>query len=690
MSAVLAPVSYAIAALLFLILAILVATGWRKRLQSGLLLLASLISAAWALQLGVQSVTGIFTTEFLFLMEVARDASWLAFLVAVLGKASGEILSPTLRFSAYLAPLGIFVLGVIPIPGFGDPAAVFVSGSIVMCLLGLALTERIYGGSDPVNRRPINYLVVAMVGMFGYDLVMFSSAVLSGQIEGGLWIARGMANAVVVPFIAVAARRNRDWPVDMFVSRQVAYFGFTFFGAGIYLLLMAVGGYYVKEFGGDWGAALAAILVFGAFVLLVTLLLSDRLRRRAKVFFSKHFFRNRFDYREEWKRLSHTLYDPGAEGTLAERGIEALARIYESKSGLLLFQREGRNSPLDAVAAWNTELPAGISEEPDGSLYRFLEQRQWVVDTRQYTENPGFYEGLELPDWLAEAEGQQIVAPLLEDTRLTGMIVLTQDTPLELTYEDTDLLKIVGRQVAGVLAQQQASERLAEGRQFEAYSRLTAFLMHDLKNVAAQQALVVQNAEKFRDNPEFIDDAFETIDNSVKRMNRLIAQLAERNRREKRARIPIARAIGDVVERVSDRKPVPTANVDNCDATVLADPEKLSAIITHVLRNAQDATSEHGSVDVELDCSDTMVALTVKDTGVGMDESFIRKSLFRPFESTKGVDGMGIGAYQVREYVRELKGYLDIESEPGEGTTVTIRLPTENGDHEGGMDARSF
>jgi putative PEP-CTERM system histidine kinase len=399
------------------------------------------------------------------------------------------------------------------------------------------------------------------------------------------------------------------------------------------------------------------------------------LRRKGKVFFAKHFFRNRFDYREEWKRLSHTLYDPDAEGTLAERGIEALARIYESKSGLLLFQREGHNSPLDAVAVWKRELPDDVSEDPDGSLYRFLKSTSWVVDTWQYRQDPGFYRNLELPAWLLDCDKQQILVPLLEEKYLTGIIVLTQESPISLTYEDTDLLKIVGRQVAGVLAQQQASERLAEGRQFEAYSRLTAFLMHDLKNVAAQQALVVKNAEKYKDNPEFVNDAFETIDHSVKRINRLIAQLAQRNKKERRARVPMAKALAEVVESVSDRSPVPVADLDGCDAFVSADPERLAAVFTHVLRNAQDATPETGTITVALDCTDSLVNVAVSDTGVGMEESFVRKTLFRPFESTKGVDGMGIGAYQAREYVRDLGGFLDVESAPGQGTTVRVRLP---------------
>lgn len=680
MTFILAPVSYAIASLLFLILAVLVAIAWRRRLQSGLLMAAALVNAVWAGQLFIQSVFATFSSEWLFVSEIARSAIWLIFLVAVLDKAGNAILSSTLRYGAFAAPIAFLLLGFLPIGGYGTPESVFVTGSIVLSLIGLALVERVYGGSMPAARQPLIYLCIAMAGIFGYDLFMFSSAILAGKINDGLWVARGLANALVVPFLAVAARRNRDWPVDMFVSRQVAYFSATFFGAGFYLLLMAIGGYYVKEFGGDWGTAAAAIILFGAVILLISLLLSDRMRRRAKVFFSKHFFSNRFDYREEWRRLSNTLYQPDESRPLEERCVEAAATIYESESGLLLLQREGANSPLDPIAAWRLGLPENVSLDPDSELAAYLRSSNWVIDTCQYQASPEFYDDIELPGWLKNSSKQKLIVPLVQGTNLIGVIVLDQDEPISLTYEDTDLLKIVGRQIAGVLAQQQSSERLAEGRQFQAYSRLTAFLMHDLKNVAAQQSLVVKNAEIHRDNPDFVDDAFKTIDHSVKRVNRLIAQLAERSRKEKRIRIEVARALAEVVSQLSDRRPVPTAEIDECDAIVSADPERLTAIFTHVIRNAQDSTSEAGSVDVVLKCGKSMIDIVVTDTGVGMDESFIRRRLFAPFESTKGVDGMGIGAYQAREFVRDLNGYLDIDSTPGSGTEVTIRLPVAGGE----------
>ncbi len=62
------------------------------------------------------------------------------------------------------------------------------------------------------------------------------------------------------------------------------------------------------------------------------------------------------------------------------------------------------------------------------------------------------------------------------------------------------------------------------------------------------------------------------------------------------------------------------------------------------------------------------------DNGSGMDEAFVRERLFKPFDSTKGTGGMGIGAYQIRETLRGIGGALDVHSEEGMGTTLTMSL----------------
>ncbi len=53
-----------------------------------------------------------------------------------------------------------------------------------------------------------------------------------------------------------------------------------------------------------------------------------------------------------------------------------------------------------------------------------------------------------------------------------------------------------------------------------------------------------------------------------------------------------------------------------------------------------------------------------------MGAAFIRERLFRPFDTTKGTRGMGIGAFQIREYITSLGGRIEVQSEPGRGTSL--------------------
>ena len=72
--------------------------------------------------------------------------------------------------------------------------------------------------------------------------------------------------------------------------------------------------------------------------------------------------------------------------------------------------------------------------------------------------------------------------------------------------------------------------------------------------------------------------------------------------------------------------------------------------------------------------------ITVVDNGTGMDEVFIRERLFKPFDSTKGLAGMGIGAYECREFLRSLGGRIRVVSQPGKGTELTMIIPVEKSD----------
>ena len=98
-------------------------------------------------------------------------------------------------------------------------------------------------------------------------------------------------------------------------------------------------------------------------------------------------------------------------------------------------------------------------------------------------------------------------------------------------------------------------------------------------------------------------------------------------------------------------------------------------ILEHIVQNGQEATNNEGKVQITLDRHGEWAKIQIADDGVGMDEAFIRTRLFRPFDTTKGNAGMGIGVYEAREFVLSLSGRMQVESRPGHGTTFTILIP---------------
>ena len=175
--------------------------------------------------------------------------------------------------------------------------------------------------------------------------------------------------------------------------------------------------------------------------------------------------------------------------------------------------------------------------------------------------------------------------------------------------------------------------------------------------------------------PEFIDDAIETIKGSVTRMRRVMGHLSPGAIDQPTERMNLSKLLRWAESQCSDRKPEPVATVPKDPVFVQANRERLQAALSHAVRNAQDACDSDGKVTLSVQVVDGDCLISVADSGTGMEADFVRDRLFRPFDSTKGAGGMGIGAYQIRETVRASGGDVEIKSEVGVGTTMILRLP---------------
>ena len=678
-------ISYATGAGVFLALALVLMTGKRRRPHKNALMLAALVSSLWMAVTAYSASSGI-SLLLSYLLEPLRDLALLAFLVRMLSSAYPDATQAkrayrnTMRvlasFTVLLTMMVLYRVAsgkLLPSAGGID---LLLASYLAMAITGLVMVEQLIRNTRGDSRRSVKYLCFGLGAIFAYDFYLYSHGLLFQGVDASLWNARGFVNALVVPVIGVAAARDPQWSLDIFVSRRVVFHTAALLGAGIYLLAMGAGGYVIREYGGTWGAIAQVIFLFGAVLMLLILLFSSQLRASLRVLINKHFFHYKFEYREEWLRFIGALTTREPDEQLRERTIMAIAHIHNCPGGMLWLHRDSNRYEL--AASWQMPVPTTpCFVGNDAPLVGQLRDREWIFNYDEHRYALRDPDDAALPECLARIENAWLIVPLIFHQRLLGMVVLARpQVTHSLNWEDYDLLRILGRQSAVHLAQLDAAQALSHAKEFEACNRLSAYVMHDLKNLIAQLSLVVSNAARHKNNPQFMEDAIQTVENSVNKMNGLLTNLRSgRDPRQKLAETDVCEVLQEVARTMSAGSPVPKVDCQATGLFVRADRDRFGAVIGHVVRNAQDATPDDGMVIVRLFKQHDQAVIEVQDNGAGMEEAFLRDRLFKPFESTKGSSGMGIGAYETRDYVRGLGGDVEVMSRVNEGTTFRMRIP---------------
>jgi len=678
-----ATVSYATAAAAYLVLSILLLTSWRGRLHGMALIVACLLSTLWAATLAYQAAAQEQPISLLTdILEILRNAGWATFLVMLLGpfrkidSSSSQRIRPTVIF--VIALYLVFSLASL----YSHRALDFsLSGSfdfknsilvsVAMAIVGMILVEQLYRNTPAKQRWGIKFVCLGIGGIFAYDFYLYSDALFFGYVNPEIWTARGIVNSLIVPLIAVSAARNPEWSLGIVVSRRILFYSAALFGSTIYLLVMAVAGYYLRFSGGSWGTVLQVAFFFGTLILLFGVLFSGTIRSWLKITISKHFFSYNYDYREEWLRFTGTLSE--GELGLEERVIQALAQLVESPGGALWIRKESGN--CEPVTHWNMPFTNESFNTVHVSSHQFLGSKEPLINLQEYSENPKRDTTTALPHWLLSIPNAWLLVPLIQHQTLFGFVILAKPrSKIMLNWEAIDLLKVAGNQAAGHLAQHEAANALMVARQFESFNRMSTFMMHDLKNLVSQLSLLLSNAEKHEKNPEFQKDMVETVSLSIQKMKRLLEKLSSENSIEKPVSFLIDQLLQKAVESKSSFEPKPVLEIIDPNLSVFADQVRLERVIGHLIQNAIEATSRNGQVRIRMMRQENSAIIEIIDTGHGMSEEFIREKLFSPFESTKSA-GMGIGVFESREYVCELGGQLKVVSSKSNGTTFRVVLP---------------
>ncbi len=668
--------SYGVGAVAFAFFALYIFFAWRGALPGGVLFVAVGISSLWAASsaLAARGEVALIGTIAVFL-DVLRVAAWYAFLIVL----SRPLWGGWSRWPAYAGVAVVSLQSVallIELAGLSSalPVDPVITSWLTHAVVGLMLVEQLYRGMPAVSRWGLKPLCLALAAGYIFELYLFADALLFSRIDADVWAIRGIAHALLIPLVAIAGTRSPSWTLRMSVSREVIFHSTALAGAGLYLLVIAAAAYYVRYFGGGWGRALQMALLFAGLVLLGALLFSGAVRARLRVFISKHLFPYRYDYRAEWLRFTQALSSIDRSLDLGQSVIKALSDLVESPGGALwLADSHGK---CKFHSRFNHPI-VDVAESLDSPMCGFLASRGWVLDLDEYRVQPGRYEELFLPEWLSRLEDAWLVIPLQTAERLIGFVVLSSPrTPFDIDWEVLDLLKTAQRQAAGYLDRMLAAEALIEARKFDSFNRMSAFVVHDLKNLVAQLSLMLKNAQRHRDNPEFQQDMLETVANVEARMRGLMTQLQDKRSIDPPRALDLPALLRAVCDSKRDQTPpVELALEGSGPVEVSAHPQRLERIIGHVVQNALDATARDGKVTMTLATGmDGRAKVVVEDNGCGMSAEFVRERLSRPFQTTKA-SGMGIGVYETRQYLEEIGGALHYDSELGRGTRVAIELP---------------
>lgn len=581
------------------------------------------------------------------------------------------VLTPAFLLFALLVDLDRFFIS----PDFAEESLLFLGQAGYVFYLGLLLAficclvqlERTFSGLGRQDRWRVKFEMLGAGTLLAMSVFYYSQGLLYRSLDMSLLPARSLAMAVGVSLM-LFSRVCRGMPTGLQVSKTLAYRSIVIAAVGIYLIGLGLAGEGMRYLGASSQRVFFAAIALLGGIVLCAVLLSETLRRKARVFLHTNFYKAKYDYRKHWLDFTQALTSARDEPALHLAILKSYCEAFSIR-GAALFLRSAEGSDFRCVAVH--ELSPMDDMQKDHPLVAYLEQHRWV------------YCREERPDVLSEIpavfKGQAIRfgVPLLFEEALEGFVLLGPPIdPGELfIYEDFDLMKVMARQATSALLNLKFAEQLSTAREMAAIGKVSAFVMHDLKNSVSNLALVVENARNYMDDPEFQRDMLETLDNSVQRMKGLIERLKNF---EKKTRLELVSCeLSTLVAATVAEVPKAGITVAGGPVNCLVDRSEVAKVVQNLLLNALDATAGHGPVHLEVG-SNGMAFIRCRDQGCGMSAEFIRERLFKPFATTKK-KGFGIGLYQCRQVVEAHGGRIEVKSAVGEGTEFTVWLPQEQG-----------
>ncbi len=422
---------------------------------------------------------------------------------------------------------------------------------------------------------------------------------------------------------------------------------------------------------------------------------SARMRRRVAKLVNRRFYSNRFDYRFQFFSLHRILGRVEGYAETIEEILEHLRRTLNAEHAYLFLANE-QNGNFDLFSPKERDLPDAAVIKSSSPFITTLLKKGDYFGILQFDGDLFRQIETDLPESLSRLKITH-VAPVFSSDSLLAILAIRRDQSAGFDTESTALVEAYTSVIADFLFKSRILRDRLEQKQFESFSHMASFIVHDVKNQVATLKLLMRNARQNISNPKFQESLLLSLDSCTVNLGNLVSRLSMPPKRD---RLKVSKVdMGPLIKRLVDETglmSLPQIKFDlqiedNLYAQI--DENALYYTIKNLVVNSLESMEgSDGKLSINASSLQTaLVSLTdrfsgneqffssysavieVEDTGCGMSDEFLRNRLFRPFSTTKD-KGIGIGLYQCKTLIEQMGGKLLCNSQLGRGTVFFIIL----------------
>ncbi len=557
--------------------------------------------------------------------------------------------------------------------------SIYLTGFII---LGFVFLIKTYRKTIGIERLQVKYCMIGMFFTSSLGLVNNLFLPMAG-ISRYNWLGPPFT-VIMLGFTAYSIVKHRLMDINIVLKKGTTYvlLMLLLFLPSLLLILISQ-----KVF---FNYINYLFTVFTILLLLVVAFFFNKIKPGTEKAVEQFLFKNRYDYRETLGKLSKAMVSILDLQSLSKRIVETITQTMGvEKASLFLWNEEKGGYSLFESKNIKTSSPPLLSK--NDPLPHYLQKIGEIIIREELAKGAHISELNEVINKMSVLEAE-VSIPLIAKGQLIGMINLGYKFSKDIySHEDLELLSTLANQTAIAIENARLYEDLKKSKSYmrradrlASLGTLTAGLAHEIRNPLVAIKTLTQLLPERIDDEEFRTQFLQIASGEVDRISSLVNELLDfaRPSEPKLEAEDINAILDGMILLVSTETKKKQINIIKNYASDLSsvqiDREQIKQVFLNILLNAIDATQENGKILVKTrpfvkPGGEPYVQIEFTDTGKGIPEEYL-EDIFNPFFTTKST-GSGLGLSISNQIIQDHRGYIDVESQLGKGSSFFINLP---------------